>query len=89
MEEILEKLAEGDKNMLAIKNFGPKSLAELKDRLQAQGFIAVEEVEEAEEIEVCRLIGLRLRSRSQKCRRIVLMDQGRMIHLEGHVRDLG
>ena len=51
VEEILEKLAEGDKEMLAIKNFGPKSLAELKERLQTKGFVPVEEVEEAEEIE--------------------------------------
>jgi N utilization substance protein A len=49
--EILEKLAEGDKEMLAIKNFGPKSLVELKERLQAKGFIPVEEAEAVEEIE--------------------------------------
>ncbi|MFQ5813286.1 MAG: transcription termination factor NusA, partial [Anaerolineae bacterium] len=42
VEEILEKLAEGDEEMLAIKNFGPKSLAELKERLQAEGFVPVE-----------------------------------------------
>jgi len=51
VEEILEKLAEGDKKMLATKNFGPKSLDELKDKLQAKGFIPVEEVEEVKEIE--------------------------------------
>jgi N utilization substance protein A len=51
VEGILEKLAEGDKEMLAIKDFGPKSLAELKERLQAKGFIPVEEAEEAEEVE--------------------------------------
>jgi len=51
VEEILEKLAEGDKEVLAIKNFGPKSLAELKERLQAKGFVPVEEAEEVEEIE--------------------------------------
>ncbi|MBC8262608.1 MAG: transcription termination/antitermination protein NusA [Anaerolineales bacterium] len=50
VEEILETLAEGDKEILVIKNFGPKSLVELKDRLQAQGFIAVEEAEEVKEI---------------------------------------
>ena len=48
--DILEKLAEGDKEMLAIKNFGPKSLAELKDRLQAKGFIPVKEEGEIEAI---------------------------------------
>ncbi len=50
VEEILKKLAEGDEEMLAIKNFGPRSLAELKERLQAKGFVPVEEVEEVEEI---------------------------------------
>jgi N utilization substance protein A len=50
VREILEKLAEGDKEMLAIKNFGPKSLAELKDRLQAKGFIPVEEKKEIEAV---------------------------------------
>ena len=51
VEEILKKLAEGDEEMLAIKNFGPKSLAELKERLQAKGFVPVEKVEKVEEIE--------------------------------------
>jgi N utilization substance protein A len=51
VEEILKKLAEGDEEMLAIKNFGPKSLAEVKERLQAEGFAPVEEAEEVEEIE--------------------------------------
>lgn len=43
VEKALEKLAEGDKAMLAIKNFGPKSLAELKGKLRAKGFVPVEE----------------------------------------------
>ena len=43
VEKALEKLAEGDKAMLAIKNFGPKSLAELKGKLRAKGFVLVEE----------------------------------------------
>jgi N utilization substance protein A len=50
VEEIMEKLAEGDKELLAIKNFGPKSLAELKEKLQAKGFIPVEEIEEVEAV---------------------------------------
>jgi N utilization substance protein A len=50
VEEILEKLAQGDKEMLAIKNFGPKSLVELKQRLQAKGFITAEEEAEIEAI---------------------------------------
>ena len=41
VEKALEKLAEGDKEMLDIKGFGPKSLAELKEKLQAEGFVSV------------------------------------------------
>ena len=43
VERVLEKLAEGDEEMLGIKGFGPKSLAELKGKLQAKGFVPVEE----------------------------------------------
>ena len=43
VEEIQEKLAEGDEAMLDIKGFGPKSLAELKGKLRAKGFVLVEE----------------------------------------------
>jgi N utilization substance protein A len=50
VEEILAKLAEGDAEMLAIKNFGPKSLAELKEKLQAKDFGPVEEVEVVEAV---------------------------------------
>ena len=56
IESIMEKLSEGDQALLALKGFGPKMLAELKEKLQAQGFITLEEeaepeaaVEEAEE----------------------------------------
>jgi len=41
VEKALEKLAKGDKEMLGIKGFGPKSLAELKEKLQAEGFVPV------------------------------------------------
>ncbi len=40
VEKALEKLAKGDKEMLDIKGFGPKSLAELKEKLQAEGFVS-------------------------------------------------
>ncbi len=43
VEKALEKLAEGDEEMLDIKGFGPKSLAELKEKLQAEGFVLVKE----------------------------------------------
>jgi len=36
--EVLDKLAAGDEEMLTIRNFGEKSLVELKEKLVAQGF---------------------------------------------------
>ena len=50
VEKVLRKLAEGDEALLAIKGFGPQSLVELKERLQAQGFMAVEEEVETEAV---------------------------------------
>ena len=50
VEEILGKLAEGDEELLALKNFGPKSLAELKERLQATGFVPGKEEGEIEAV---------------------------------------
>ncbi len=41
VEKALEKLAKGDGEMLDIKGFGPKSWAELKEKLQAEGFVSV------------------------------------------------
>jgi len=48
--EILEKMAEGDDEILAIRNFGKKSLAELKERMRAKGFWPIEDEETAEEM---------------------------------------
>jgi DNA-directed RNA polymerase subunit alpha len=48
--EILEKMAEGDEEILAIRNFGKKSLAELKERMRAKGFWPIEGEETAEEM---------------------------------------
>ncbi len=42
VEDILDQLAQGDEEMLDIKGFGPKSLAELKEKLQAEGFVPTE-----------------------------------------------
>ena len=50
LEEVLQKLAEGDEAMLAIDGFGPRSLVELRERLQAQGLIAVKEEAEIEAV---------------------------------------
>jgi len=41
--EMLEMLDRGDETMLAIRNFGEKSLEELKLQLQVKGFLAQEE----------------------------------------------
>jgi DNA-directed RNA polymerase subunit alpha len=48
--EILEKMTEGDDEILAIRNFGKKSLAELKERMRAKGFWPIEGEETAEEM---------------------------------------
>lgn len=43
--EVLERLKKGDEEMLAIKDFGEKSLAELKEKLRARGLLSEEESE--------------------------------------------
>jgi len=48
--EILEKMADGDDEILAIRNFGKKSLAELKERMRAKGLWPIEAEASAEEI---------------------------------------
>jgi len=40
--EVLEKLAKGDDEMLNIRNFGAKSLAELKEKLRIRGLLPAE-----------------------------------------------
>jgi len=39
--EVLERLEKGEEEVLAIRNFGRKSLAELVDKLGAKGFLSV------------------------------------------------
>lgn len=39
--EVLERLAKGEEEMLAIRNFGRKSLAELVEKLDRKGYLAV------------------------------------------------
>ena len=46
--EVLDRLAKGDEEMLAIRNFGKKSLQELKEALQAKGLIPAESPERGE-----------------------------------------
>jgi len=48
--EILEKMAKGDDEILAIRNFGKKSLAELKEKMRVKGFWPIEGEETAEEM---------------------------------------
>jgi DNA-directed RNA polymerase subunit alpha len=45
--ETLDMLEKGEETMLAIRNFGEKSLDELKDQLRAKGFLATEDEESA------------------------------------------
>ncbi len=47
--EVLEKLQKGEDEMLAIRNFGQKSLEELTEKLREKGFLDV--IEEAEDEE--------------------------------------
>ncbi|HDH09607.1 MAG TPA: transcription termination/antitermination protein NusA [Chloroflexi bacterium] len=45
--DLLERLVQGEEAMLTIPNFGPKSLAEVKEKLQEKGLIPVEEAQPA------------------------------------------
>jgi DNA-directed RNA polymerase subunit alpha len=47
--EVLERLAKGNEEMMSIRNFGPKSLTELRERLRAMGLLLTEEEEEKTE----------------------------------------
>ena len=49
--EVLEKLEKGEEEMMAIRNFGPKSLFELREKLEDMGLLwtGEEEEEESEE----------------------------------------
>jgi len=55
--EILEKMADGDDEILAIRNFGKKSLAELKERMRAKGLWPIEAEASAEEIAEAAHVG--------------------------------
>jgi len=53
--DVLEKLEEGDQGLTNLRGFGLKSMAELKKKLRARGFVLpgdeAEEAEEPEEVE--------------------------------------
>ncbi|RLC73255.1 MAG: DNA-directed RNA polymerase subunit alpha [Chloroflexi bacterium] len=44
--EVLERLAQGDDEMLTIRNFGAKSLVELREKLAAKGFLTTTDVQD-------------------------------------------
>jgi len=58
LEQLLEKLSQGDEQILALPGIGPKSLAEVKEKLRAAGlaFAQAEEEEEPEPIEAVSLV---------------------------------
>lgn len=49
--ELLDMLEKGEETMLAIRNFGDKSLQELKTQLEVKGFLDEEDAESEEEAE--------------------------------------
>jgi N utilization substance protein A len=53
LKQLLEKLNQGDEEMLALPGIGPKALAEVKEKLQAAGpaLVQAEEEEEPEPVE--------------------------------------
>jgi len=57
LKQLLEKLNQGDEEMLALPGFGPKSLAEVKEKLQVVD-LALAEAEEEEEPEPVEEISL-------------------------------
>lgn len=44
--EVLERLAQGEEEMLTIRNFGAKSLVELREKLAAKGFLTTTDVQD-------------------------------------------
>jgi len=57
LKQLLEKLNQGDEEMLALPGLGPKSLAEVKEKLQAVS-LALAEAEEEEEPEPAEEVSL-------------------------------
>lgn len=56
--EILQKLKKGQEELLAIRNFGQKSLDELMERLEEKGFLTlVEEDDDGSSLSVSELLG--------------------------------
>ncbi len=58
LKQLLEKLNQGDEEMLAISGFGPKSLAEVKERLQVASLALAEVEEEEKELEPVEEVSL-------------------------------
>ncbi len=49
--EVLDHMSRGDEAMMAIRNFGDKSLAELREKMIERGYVEADEVLDADEIE--------------------------------------
>jgi len=43
--EVLDKMEKGEEEMMSIRNFGPKSLVELRQKLEERGLLLIEEEE--------------------------------------------
>ena len=48
--EVLEHMSHGDEDMLAIRNFGDKSLSELREKMIQRGYVEADEESDADEI---------------------------------------
>jgi DNA-directed RNA polymerase subunit alpha len=49
--EVLEHMSRGDEAMMAIRNFGDKSLVELREKMIERGFVEADEERDSEETE--------------------------------------
>lgn len=48
--EVLEHMSHGDEDMMAIRNFGDKSLSELREKMIQRGYVEADEESDADEI---------------------------------------
>ena len=50
--EVLDHMSRGDEAMMSIRNFGDKSLAELREKMIERGYVDADEESDADEIEI-------------------------------------
>jgi DNA-directed RNA polymerase subunit alpha len=48
--EVLEHMSHGDEAMMAVRNFGDKSLSELREKMIQRGYVEAEEESDVDEI---------------------------------------